>query len=231
VLVTPGDDAYTIFAQSMDRTGYARGTLAQQVGSTAPVPAPDKPEPLTMGDMMGSMSGMGAMDHGWMAMDPGTHDMAGMSGMEGMNDMNGMNHGGMSMDQTGHDMSGMGDMGGMATGEKFVQVRHAKTEYGPSVDMRVDTPRTSLDDPGVGLRNSGRKVLTYADLHSLPGIMHTQDAEQEIELHLTGNMERYTWSLDGLEFGCPGPVTARIADLLSEHVEAELTGALTYEGA
>ena len=97
-------------------------------------------------------------------------------------------------------------MSGMATAEKPVTVRHAKTEYGPSVDMRVDTPRTSLDDPGVGLRNNGRKVLTYADLHSLPGIMHTQDAEQEIELHLTGNMERYTWSFDGLEFGKSTPV-------------------------
>jgi branched-chain amino acid aminotransferase len=38
-------------------------------------------------------------------------------------------------------------------------------------------------------------------------------------------------ALDGLEFGCPGPVTARVADLLSEHIEAELTGALAYEGA
>jgi FtsP/CotA-like multicopper oxidase with cupredoxin domain len=72
--------------------------------------------------------------------------------------------------------------------------------------MRVDTPRTNLDDPGLGLRNNGRKVLTYADLHSLPGIMHTQDAEHEIEMHLTGNMERYTWSLDGLEFGKSTPV-------------------------
>lgn len=208
VLVTPGDDAYTIFAQSMDRTGYARGTLAQQAGSTASVPALDKPEPLTMGDMMGSMGGMGAMDHGGhdmsgmggMAMDHSKHDMAGMS------DMSGMDHGGMEMDHSSHDMSSMKGMAGMAATEQPVTVRHAKTEYGPSVDMRVDTPRTSLDDPGVGLRNNGRKVLTYADLHSLPGIMHTQDAEHEIELHLTGNMERYTWSLDGLEFGKSTPV-------------------------
>ena len=214
VLVTPGDDTYTIFAQSMDRTGYARGTLAQQVGSTAPVPTLDKPEPLTMGDMMGSMAGMGAMEHGGhdmsgvdgMEMDHSAHDMAGMSGMEGMSDMKGMDHSGMSMDQSGHDMSGMGDMSGMAAAEKPIQAHHAKTEYGPSVDMRVDMPRTSLDDPGVGLRNNGRKVLTYADLHSLPGVMHTQDAEHEIELHLTGNMERYTWSLDGLEFGKSTPV-------------------------
>jgi len=196
VLVTPGDDAYTIFAQSMDRTGYARGTLVQQTGSTAAIPALDKPEPLTMGDMMGSMAGMGAMDQG-------NQDISGMDSMSGMD------HGGMAMDQGSHDMagmSGMAGMGGMAAAEKPVRVNHAKTEYGPSVDMRVDTPRTNLDDPGLGLRNNGRRVLTYADLHSLPGIMSKRDAEQEIELHLTGNMERYTWSLDGLEFGKSTPV-------------------------
>ncbi len=61
VLVTPSQEAYTIFAQSMDRTGYARGTLAQQPGLTAAIPDLDKPEPLTMGDMMGDMGGMTGM--------------------------------------------------------------------------------------------------------------------------------------------------------------------------
>ena len=71
-----------------------------------------------------------------------------------------MNHGGMAMDHSAHAMGG-----GMAMGGP-VRVRHAKTEYGPSTDMRVDTPRTNLDDPGIGLRNNGRRVLTYADLHT-----------------------------------------------------------------
>jgi CopA family copper-resistance protein len=185
VLVTPSDDVYTIFAQSMDRTGYARGTLTRQAGLTALVPALDKPEPLTMSDMMGSM---GAVDHGGMAMDNSSHAMGDMNGMQGMAGMNGM------------------DQGGMVMGAASTPVRHASTEFGPGTDARVDSPRTNLDDPGVGLRNNGRKVLTYADLHSLPGIMGTRDAEQEIELHLTGNMERYTWSLDGLEFGKSTPV-------------------------
>ena len=195
VLITPKDDAHTIFAQSMDRTGYARGTLARQAGLTAAVPDLDKPEPLTMGDMMGSMGAMG-----------------GMPEMSDTSDMSGMDHGGMAMDHSKHGMSsteGMSSMDGMsgvAAAEKPVTVRHAKTEYGPSVDMRVDTPRTNLDDPGIGLRNNGRRVLTYADLKSLPGIMDKREAEQEIELHLTGNMERYTWSLDGLEFGKSTPV-------------------------
>ena len=210
VLVTPADEAYTIFAQSMDRTGYARGTLTRQAGLSAPIPSLDKPVPLTMADMMGSMGAMSAMsgmkdmsgmDHGGMAID---HSTQGMSNMEGMADMPGM-----AMDHSGHEMGsmeGMPGMSGMAADEKPVIVRHAKTEYGPSVDMRVDTPRTNLDDPGIGLRNNDRRVLTYADLKSLPGILSSRVAELDVELHLTGNMERYIWSLDGVEFGKSTPI-------------------------
>lgn len=168
VIVEPKDDAYTIFAQSMDRTGYARGTLATRAGLSAPVPPLDKPEWLTMADMMGTMGG--AM-------------------------------GGMAMDHSQHAMHGMAMV--QPAGAK---VRHARTEYGPSTDMRVDTPRTNLDDPGVGLRNNGRHVLTQADLHTIGGPLDPRGSEREIELHLTGNMERYTWSFDGLEFGRSTPV-------------------------
>ncbi len=145
VIVEPKAEAYTIFAQSMDRSGYARGTLATAAGMTAAIPALDEMEPLGMGDMMGDM------------------------------------------------------MGG-------TKVNHAKTEYGPSVDMRVDTPRSNIDDPGVGLRYVERKVLTYADLKSVGGIMGPEKADMEMELHLTGNMERYVWSIDGVEFGKSTPV-------------------------
>jgi FtsP/CotA-like multicopper oxidase with cupredoxin domain len=68
--------------------------------------------------------------------------------------------------------------------------------------MRVDMPRTNLDDPGIGLRNNGRRVLTLADLKTVGGSLY-RGPEREIELHLTGNMERYTWSFDGLEFRQP----------------------------
>lgn len=167
VIVTPSDEAYTIFAQSMDRTGYARGTLSGRPGAVAAVPALDAPEVLTMADMMGAMGGGG--------------------------DMAGMDHG-------GHAMS-------MATAA--VKVRHARTEYGPSVDMRVDTPRTNLDDPGIGLRNNGRRVLTYADLHSIHGPTDLREPGRDMELHLTGNMERYTWSFDGVGFGDSKPIHFR----------------------
>jgi len=170
VIVTPEEEAYTIFAQSMDRTGYARGTLATHAGMTAAVPALDKPVPLSMMDMMGNMGGGSAMDH------------------------------------SAH--------GGMSGGHVNVRVRHASTEYGPSVDMRVDTPRTNLDDPGIGLRNNGRRVLSYADLHSIGESQDSREPGREIELHLTGNMERYSWSFDGLEFGKSTPIHFRYGERL-----------------
>ncbi len=173
VIITPQDEAYTIFAQSMDRTGFARGTLATRAGLVATVPILDKPELLSMPDMMGAM--------------------ASGDSMAGMN----------------HSMSG-----DTAMGATMLQVRHASSEYGPGTDMRVDMPRTNLDDPGIGLRNNGRRVLTYADLHTIGGPIDPNGPEREIELHLTGNMERYTWSLDGLEFGKSTPIHFRYGERL-----------------
>ena len=190
VLVTPQDDAYTIFAQSLGRSGYARGTLAVRPGLSAPVPKVDPPQWLSMADMMG------AMMHG-----AGMSGMAGMTEMKTMPVMEGMDHSAHNMS---HNLSHNMEMG---TGT--VRARHAKTEYGPSVDMRVDAPRTNLDDPGIGLRNNGRRVLTYADIHTPGGPLDARDAGREIELHLTGNMERYTWSIDGLEYGKSTPIHFR----------------------
>ncbi len=212
VLVEPRDDAYTIFSQSMDRTGYARGTLAVREGLQAPVPALDKAEWLTMGDMMGDMGGMGGMDHGAM----------GHGGMQGMNhgamnhgsmNMAPMSHGSMAMDHSQHAMGAMAAMGSMAQANPLKvpskTARHARTEYGATTDMRVDMARTNLDDPGIGLRNNGRRVLTLADAHTIGGPMDSRGPGREVELHLTGNMERYSWSFDGVEYGKSTPVYFR----------------------
>ncbi|MBS0555936.1 MAG: copper resistance system multicopper oxidase [Proteobacteria bacterium] len=165
VIVQPRDDrAYTIFAQSMSRDGYARGTLAPRAGMQADVPALDPLPLLTMGDMMG------AMPHG-----------------------------------SGHGMD-HGDMAGMT----MPQVHHARSEYrNPNVDMRVDSPRTNLDDPGIGLRDNGRRVLTYADLRSIGGSLYPEEIAREIELHLTGNMQRFVWGFDGLKFSQAKPIHLR----------------------
>jgi CopA family copper-resistance protein len=187
VIVKPTDDAHSIFAQSMDRTGYTRGTLAVHKGLAGEVPTVDKPVWLSMKDMMGDMSGMSDMK-----MDS---DMP--------MDQNSMGHGGMSMDHSKHNMQ----KNPLAIPSQTVN--HASSEYGPSVDARVEMPRTNLDDPGIGLRNNGRRVLTLADLHTLGGPLDSRGPEREVELHLTGNMERYTWSFDGLEFGKSTPVHFR----------------------
>jgi len=98
-------------------------------------------------------------------------------------------------------MDGAMDMGGM------FHAHHATTEYGnPGVDMRVDMPRTNLDDPGVGLRGNGRRVLSYADLRSVDGPADARAPGRDIELHLTGNMERFTWSFDGQKYSQARPI-------------------------
>jgi FtsP/CotA-like multicopper oxidase with cupredoxin domain len=82
------EQAYTIFAQSMDRTGYSRGTLAVREGLQAPVPAVDPRPIIAMSDMGMDHGSMGGMDHGSMAgMDQGS--MAGMDHSK----MAGMDHG------------------------------------------------------------------------------------------------------------------------------------------
>jgi CopA family copper-resistance protein len=206
VIVQPEEDrAYTIFAESIDRSGYARGTLATRPGMEAEVPIMDAVPTLTMVDMMGAM----AQGHGMSSM-PGMSNMQGMnhgamSGMD-MSSMKGMQHGGMpGMDMTGAQLAPAG----------MKKAHHARTEYhNPGVDMHVDWPRTDLDDPGVGLRDSDRRVLTYADLHSVEGPSDPREPDREIELHLTGSMERFVWSFDGVVFSDAKPVHFRLNERL-----------------
>ncbi|OZB60038.1 MAG: copper resistance protein CopA [Lysobacterales bacterium 14-68-21] len=177
VIVEPTDDrAYTVFAQAIDRTGYARGTLAPRPGMAAAVPSMDPRARLTMIDMMGAMA---------------------------------MGHGG----HAGHAVPGMA-MPDMPSGTRPAMAHHARTEYGPDVDMRVDMPRDNLDDPGVGLRDNGRRVLTYADLRTVGGPLDPRPPGREIELHLTGNMERYRWSFDGVPYAEATPIHFRAGERL-----------------
>jgi CopA family copper-resistance protein len=207
VIVEPKDDrAYTIFAQSLDRSGYARGTLAPQLGMQAEVPALDPRSLLTMMDMgMGhnmagmDMSGMKGMDHG---------SMEGMG--HGRDNMKGAEQGGSSATSPG-SMQGMDhgemDHGALAIGHAMSAApHHAPAEYGPAVDSLALQPQSRLDDPGVGLRNNGRRVLTYADLHTLGGPIDHRQASRDIELHLTGHMERYVWSFSGQKFSESEPL-------------------------
>ena len=204
VIVEPKDDrAYTIFAQSMDRSGYARGTLAPAVGMEAEIPPLDPRPVLTMADM--GMGGMGQHGGG-----SASHDMAGMThGATGQSphDMAGMAHGAAgqpSPDNVGAGMPGM-DMSGMDMGD-MQAAASSPPKFGPNVDSVAIQPTTNLADPGIGLRNNGRRVLTYADLRTIGGPIDSREPGREIRLHLTGHMQRFVWSFDGKKFSESRPL-------------------------
>ncbi|EPG2634229.1 copper resistance system multicopper oxidase [Pseudomonas aeruginosa] len=208
VIVEPdSEQAYTVFAQSMDRTGYARGTLAVQEGLSAPVPSPDPRPLIAMGDMgmdHGSMGGMGGMDHGSMAaMDHSS--MAGMDHGSMQGGMAGMDHSQMA----GMDHSGMAGMAGMAGA---MQAHPASETNNPLVDMQTMTPTHKLDDPGIGLRDNGRRVLTYSDLRSTFPDPDGREPSRTIELHLTGHMEKFSWSFDGIKFSDAEPLRLKYGE-------------------
>lgn len=205
VIVEPdSEQAYTVFAQSMDRTGYARGTLAVQEGLSAPVPSPDPRPLIAMGDMGMDHGSMGGMDHGNMAgMDHGS--MAGMDHGSMQGGMAGMDHSQMA----GMDHSGMAGMAGMAGA---MQAHPASETNNPLVDMQTMTPTHKLDDPGIGLRDNGRRVLTYSDLRSTFPDPDGREPSRTIELHLTGHMEKFSWSFDGIKFSDAEPLRLKYGE-------------------
>ena len=186
VIVEPsGQDAFTIFAQDMARTGYARGTLAVRAGLAAPVPTLEARPLLTMDDM-------GHGGHGAPArpMEGGCGAHMGMEGGCGA-----AMHAPAPHDaHAGHDASG-----GM-------QSHPASETRNPLVDMQTMMPAPKLDDPGFGLRDNGRRVLAYADLRSLFEDPDGRDPGRTIELHLTGHMEKFAWSFDGIPFASAEPL-------------------------
>ncbi|MFI8611141.1 copper resistance system multicopper oxidase [Pseudomonas sp. NPDC077649] len=205
VIVEPdSEQAYTVFAQSMDRTGYARGTLAVQEGLSAPVPSPDPRPLIAMGDMGMDHGSMGGMDHGNMAgMDQG--NMAGMDHGSMQGGMAGMDHSQMA----GMDHSNMAGMAGMAGN---MQAHPASETNNPLVDMQTMTPTHKLDDPGIGLRDNGRRVLTYSDLRSTFPDPDGREPSRTIELHLTGHMEKFSWSFDGIKFSDAEPLRLKYGE-------------------
>ena len=202
VIVEPdSEQAYTVFAQSMDRTGYARGTLAVQEGLSAPVPSPDPRPLIAMGDMGMDHGSMGGMDHGNMVgMDQG--NMAGMDHGSMQGGMAGMDHSQMA----GMDHSNMAGMAGN------MQAHPASETNNPLVDMQTMTPTHKLDDPGIGLRDNGRRVLTYSDLRSTFPDPDGREPSRTIELHLTGHMEKFSWSFDGIKFSDAEPLRLKYGE-------------------
>lgn len=205
VIVEPKDDrAYTIFAQAMDRSGYARGTLSPSLGLEAEIPPLDPRPLLTMRDM-----GMSHGDHG----ASGSMDHTQMN--RGDMDHAQMNHG-TADPHAGHGSSAQSDTMDHATmGHGPSQpLEHPASERTPLQDMQAGQPNLGLDDPGVGLRNNGRRVLTYADLRTIGGPIDRREPGREIQLHLTGHMDRFAWSFNGQKFSEATPLKFQLGERL-----------------
>ena len=224
VVVSPGDDkAYTLVGEAIDRSGMARATLAPRAGMAGEVP-PLRKRPLAdmkdMGMDMSSMPGMEGMDMSGGAMrgvDPtaeknasarlatgaaaamATMDNSAMAGMDhsGMDhgSMAGMDHGAMGADG---QMAGM-DHGGHAMGSmKMRDFSNApQVKRDPSVQTISPMPVDRTGEPGQGLADVGHKVLVYRDLMALERNPDVRAPSRSIDIHLTGNMERFMWSFDG----------------------------------
>jgi CopA family copper-resistance protein len=187
VIVTPSEQPYTIFAQSIDRSAYARGTLAPRLSMEAAVPTLDRRVLLTMTDM----------GHGGHA----GHDAAQTAGS----------------DHSAHS--------GHVTSSSIVDVQHAPSERAPGVDMQTMSPRAQLDDPGIGLReddlrhsrdgySGAHTVLTMSALRSLFEDPDGREPLRTLQLHLTGHMERYIFSFDGIKFSDAKPIELRYGERL-----------------
>lgn len=177
VLVEPEEDrAYTLFAESMARTGFARGTLAPREGLEAAVPPTRDPPFLTMADM-----GHGEMDHGE------------------------MHH---------------GDMAGMEHHEGHHEERHQGHHEGHhDGHHKVSREAGEADDPfyapGSGLMPraaNGGRFLSYTDLRARTPRYPLRPADREIEIRLTGNMERYFWSINEQIYPKAEPIRLRLGE-------------------
>ncbi|MES1944501.1 CopA family copper-resistance protein [Salinisphaera sp. PC39] len=192
VIVQPKTgSAYTLMAESMDRSGYARGTLAPRPGMSAAVPSLREPPSRTMIDMGMAMDDM---------------DMAGMGGSQHGNKARpGMQHKGHdmgAMKHGDHPMSGMGADDSVAMMEPAgpIVARHGPDWHGPGNISVAEVQRDRLAERGTGLQDAPHRVLTYSQLRNTKRMVDRREPSHTVEIHLTGNMERYMWSFDGVKY-------------------------------
>nr|WP_047165550.1 copper resistance system multicopper oxidase [Sphingomonas sp. Y57] len=165
VIVTPGDQAYSLVAESIDRSGMGRGTLAPRLGMVAPVPALRERPTLSMRDM-----GMGGMETG-AACSP--------------------EHAAM-----GHCTPGQ-PAAAMDHSMRDKSLAPSSVKVGVGTDMIAPMPVDRTGDRPLGLEKEPHRVLTYHDLAPLVPFADKRPPARSVDIHLTGNMERFMWSLDG----------------------------------
>jgi CopA family copper-resistance protein len=206
VIVAPDrEGAYTVFAQSIDRSGFARGSLSSRENLLGAVPPMDSAPVLTHTEMgMGHGASVNTGHAGGQSANGG-HDAAVKDAP---------NHHHYHHAEPTHVAPAPAGLGRAGFGSHN-EIKHADTEFGPQVDMRTERPRSGLHDPGIGLREHhtlGRCVLTYADLRSLHPTRDKRQPSREIQLHLTGNMHRYLWSMNGIPFADAEPLRLRYGE-------------------
>lgn len=225
VIVEPGSaEAYAIVGESMDRSGMALAMLASRPGARATVPALRDPPLLTMGDM-GMDHGSGGMDHS--AMGHGSMTKAAPAADAGVAavDHAAMGHNAPTTGAEAVDHAAMGhgapadNVAGAATGAISMDGMNMRdtsllppdVKVGPGVDMVSMSPVDKTGDPGLGLRDVPHRVLNYRMLAALEPNEDTREPSRLLELHLTGNMERYMWSFDGRMYSAVSDVPIRFA--------------------
>jgi CopA family copper-resistance protein len=188
VVVEPGDRAYTIMAESIDRSGFVRGTLAPRPGMQAEVPPLRERPLLTMRDM--------GMDHAG-----GVHSAHSMAPVDDVAPT--LDHAAMGHEMpvpapiVDHAAMGHGDRPPLPVSSGPQRHDHP---VGPGVANTPANPANRLNERGIGLADEPHHVLVYTDLRSLERNPDQRPPGREVEVHLTSNMERYMWSFDGVGF-------------------------------
>lgn len=200
IVKLPDDRPYTIFAETMDRSGYARGTLASREGTSAQIPG-RRPRPmLTMADM-------GMMMHG---------DMKDMSGMSGMPEEAAKKAADMHHDMNDKSMTDPGAGSGMILPVENLpdRIKHGPDKHGPGSITMAQTAYRRYDYPGTGLGKDGWRVLTYSQLRALERPYGRRPPDREFDLHLTGNMPKYIWGFDGKKWSESDMIRFRFGERL-----------------
>jgi CopA family copper-resistance protein len=225
IVQLPDDRAYGVYAEAMDRSGFTAGTLSRTAGAVATLPSRRRRPLLTMADMGMDHGAMAGMDHGAMeGMDHGA-----MKGMDHGAKADTVARTAAAVDHAamghamppkapaaapatatdahaGHDMSAMAASTLRAPGTLPVETTHGPETHGIGNAMVPMSTKSRLDEPGVGLGEDGRRVLRYSELRSAQPWAEFRAPTREIELHLTGNMERYTWAIDGIPYDKASPI-------------------------
>ncbi|MFW6553172.1 copper resistance system multicopper oxidase [Acinetobacter baumannii] len=232
VIVEPKQPNYQIEAESIDRSGFAIGTLHNEnTQAVGPVQMPTpRPRALLTMDDMGMSHGGGSNEHAGHQMNM-QHDMSAMPEMKKETSQANHDHTMMKMDHNmknmssdGHDHSMMHmkhDMSAMSEMNHDMQAMSASEHDHAMMNMNHEMPAQSenkpkKDEPVYGWANAstpaGMKALQYSDLQSLTHQPDTRAPERELVIRLGGNMERYIWTINGKKFSDTTPLQVKYGE-------------------